>query len=188
MTSALSIALPGLAVTASLNAIAMDELATFATAHGHWVLPLVFAVGLLKSIAILAVFIPSTAFFIALAGVYSAGGGTFTPLWLAAALGATTGDVLSYAVGHHYRERIPCVWPLTTAPDLLARGEALFAKWGIGSVLGAKFVWGIRPFIPIIAGTYRMPFVLFLVATILSSLVWAGIGMGAGFGLWRMWS
>lgn len=173
---------------ASLDPTVMDRLSAFATAHGHWVLPLVFVVGLLKSIAILAVFIPSTAFFIALAGVYSAAGGTFAPLWLAAALGATTGDALSYVVGHHYREHLPRMWPFTTAPDLLARGEALFAKWGIWSVLGAKFVWGIRPFIPIVAGAYRMPLVLFLAATNLSSLAWAGIGMGAGFGLWRMWS
>jgi membrane protein DedA with SNARE-associated domain len=173
---------------AALDPTILDRLTAIATAHGHWVLPLVFFVGFLKSIAIVAVFIPSTAFFIALAGVYGAAGGTFTPLWLAAAFGATTGDVLSYAVGHHYRERIPGMWPFVKAPDLLQKGEAIFAKWGIWSVLGAKFVWGIRPFIPVIAGAYMMPFVLFVAATNLSSLVWAGIGMGAGFGLWRLWA
>ena len=174
--------------SASLDPSMMDRLTSFATAHGHWVLPLVFVVGLLKSIAILAAFVPSTAFFIALAAVYSAAGGTFVPLWLAAAAGATAGDVLSYLVGHHYRERIPRMWPLNKAPHMLTRGEVAFARWGIGSVLGAKLVWGIRPFIPIVAGMYRMPFPVFLAATHLSSMIWAGIGMGAGFGLWRMWS
>jgi membrane protein DedA with SNARE-associated domain len=48
-------------------------------------------------------------------------------------------------------------------------------------VLGAKFVWGIRPFIPIVAGIYNMPSWLFLPATTLSSMIWAGIGIGAGF-------
>lgn len=180
--------MPHLTVMASLDPSAMERLASFATAHGHWVLPLVFVVGFLKSIAIVAVFIPSTAFFIALAGVFSASGGTFAPLWLAAAFGATTGDILSYLVGHHYRERLPGIWPFNKSPELLARGEAIFAKWGLWSVLGAKFVWGIRPFIPVIAGAYRMPFVLFVAVTNMSSLVWAGIGMGAGFGLWKLWS
>lgn len=180
--------MPHLTVMASLDPSAMERLASFATAHGHWVLPLVFVVGFLKSIAIVAVFIPSTAFFIALAGVFSASGGTFAPLWLAAAFGATTGDILSYLVGHHYRERLPGIWPFNKSPELLARGEAIFAKWGLWSVLGAKFVWGIRPFIPVIAGAYRMPFVLFVAVTNMSSLVWAGIGMGAGFGLWKLWA
>jgi membrane protein DedA with SNARE-associated domain len=166
----------------------MNGLVTFVTDHGHWILPLVFVIGFLKSIAVIAMFIPSTAFFIALAAAYSAGGGTFAPLWLSAAFGATTGDVLSFIVGHHYRERVPHMWPFTKVPDLLARGEAMFARWGLWSVLGAKFVWGIRPFIPIVAGAYRMPFILFVAVTNMSSLVWAGLGMGAGFGLWKLWS
>jgi hypothetical protein len=33
-----------------------------------------------------------------------------------------------------------------------------------------------------------MPFLLFVTVTNLSSMVWAGIGMGAGFGLWKLWS
>lgn len=177
-----------LAALAMPDTGALDGLRSFATAHGHWVLPLVFFVGFLKSIAILAVFIPSTAFFVALSAVFSAAGGTFTPMWLAAATGATTGDVLSYLAGHHYRERIPKMWPLTRVPEAISQGELLFARWGTGSVLGAKFVWGVRPFIPIVAGMYRMPFVIFLAATHLSSLVWAGIGMGAGFGLWQLWN
>lgn len=175
-----------LALTA-LDPTIADRLAAFASAHGHWVLPLVGAVGFLKSLPIIAVFIPSTAFFIALAGAYSAGGGTFLPLWMSAALGATIGDVLGYSIGRRYRYLVPLMWPFTKAPALLKRGEELFSLWGTWSVLGAKFVWGVRPFIPIVAGMYRMPFVLFVAATHLSSMVWAGIGMGAGYGLWRIW-
>jgi membrane protein DedA with SNARE-associated domain len=173
---------------ASLDPSTMDRLVVFATAHIGWVLPLVAFIGFLKSIAIIAVFIPSTAFFVALAAVYSAAGGTFAPLWLAAAAGATSGDVLSYLAGRHYRADIPRLWPISKSPDMLEKGEGLFRQWGVWSVLGAKFIWGVRPFIPIIAGMYRMPFAIFLAATNLSSLIWAAIGIGAGFGIWRLWS
>ncbi len=156
--------------------------------HAYLALPLVFGIGLLKSIVLVSVFIPSTAMFVAAAAAYSATGGTFAPLWLAATAGATAGDAIGYAFGHHYRHGATAIWPMSKAPELFPKGELLFKRWGVGSVLGAKFVWGVRPFIPVIAGIYRMPFPIFVSATSLSSMVWAGIGMGAGFGLWRIWS
>jgi membrane protein DedA with SNARE-associated domain len=165
-----------------------EQILAILRSHAYLALPIVFAVGLLKSIVLVGVFIPSTAMFVAAAAAYSATGGTFAPLWLAAAAGATAGDALGYAFGRRYRHDVATIWPMSKSPDLLPKGEVLFKRWGIGSVLGAKFVWGIRPFIPVIAGIYRMPFPIFLSATSLSSLVWAGIGMGAGFGLWRLWS
>ena len=165
-----------------------EQILTFVRAHASVALPFACFVGLLKSIPIINVFIPSTAMFVGAAAAYSAIGGTFTPLWLAAAFGATSGDALGYAFGYHYRHGAAARWPFTKAPDLLPKGEVLFNRWGVGSVLGAKFVWGVRPFIRVIAGIYRMPFPIFLSATSLSSMVWAGIGMGAGFGLWQLWS
>ena len=165
-----------------------EQILALVRAHADLALPFAFFVGLLKSIAVISVFIPSTAMFVGVAAAYSATGGTFAPLWLAAAAGATAGDALGYAFGHHYRHRVADIWPLSSAPELLPKGEVLFKRWGVGSVLGAKFVWGVRPFIPVIAGIYHMPFPIFLSATSLSSMVWAGLGMGAGFGLWRLWS
>jgi membrane protein DedA with SNARE-associated domain len=172
---------------ASLDPTLMERITGFAVAQKHWVLPIVFAVGLLKSTPVMTVFIPSTAMYVGLAAACGAGGGTFVPPWLAAAFGATAGDMIFFALGYTYRHGIVRRWPISTAPDLLTRGEVLFMRWGMWSVLGAKFVWGIRPFIPIIAGMYRMRLALFLAATNLSSLVWAAIGMGAGFGLWQLW-
>jgi membrane protein DedA with SNARE-associated domain len=173
-------------VITALDPATAERISAFATSYRGWILPLVFAVGLLKSTPVVAMFIPSTAMFVVMAAAFSAGGGTFAPLWLAAAIGATTGDAVFYGLGAHHRHGIARLWPISKSPELLARGEALFKRWGILSVLGAKFVWGVRPFIPVIAGMYRMPFGLFLAVTNLSSLVWAGIGMGAGFGLWQL--
>jgi membrane protein DedA with SNARE-associated domain len=165
----------------------VDRLVRFIAAHRAWVLPVVFIVGLLKSLPLVTAFVPSTAMFAGMAAAYSVSGGTFVPLWLAAAFGATAGDAMCYAAGRIYRHDIVKTWPLSKTPDLMERGQSLFERWGVASVLGAKFVFGVRPFIPIIAGMYRLPVPIFLTATNLSSLVWAAIGMGAGFGLVRLW-
>jgi membrane protein DedA with SNARE-associated domain len=171
----------------ALDPAVMERIVAFSAANRPWILPLVFVIGLLKSTPVIAVFVPSTAMFIALAAAYNAGGGAFVPLWLAATAGATSGDVIFYGLGHRYRHGITKVWPLSRTPELFARGEAIFVKWGTLSVFAGKFVWGIRPFIPLIAGMYQMRFILFLAVTNLSSLIWAAIGMGAGYGAWQLW-
>lgn len=167
---------------------AWDHLIAFAKACGPWAVPFVFAVGFIKSIPVAALLIPSTTLFVAIAGVHSAAGGTFLSLWLAAAIGATTGDVICYAFGRHYQNRVGNIWPVSLAPELLPKGAVVFNRWGLWSVLGAKFIYGLRPFIPLAAGIYMMPVPLFLSATSLSSMVWAGIGISAGFGFWKLWS
>ncbi len=163
-----------------------DQLIAFAKASGPWAIPLVFVIGLIKSIPLATITLPSTALFIAISGVHGAAGGTFASLWLSAAVGATIGDVTCYAFGRHFKDHMARVWPVSLAPELLPKGADIFRRWGLWSVLGAKFVYGLRPFIPLAAGIYLMPFAVFLPATSLSSMVWAAIGMGAGFGFWRL--
>ncbi len=147
-----------------------------------WILPIVGIIGFIKSLPIIAAFLPSTVLFVAVGGIYAASGGTFGPLWLAVAIGATVGDLLCYLVGRFAGEDAGKIWPVSKYPEAIPKGKVMFAKYGVLSVLGAKFVWGIRPFIPIVAGIYVMPVWLFLPATTLSSMIWAGIGIAAGFG------
>ena len=174
-------------LAAQLSFPTIAEIAAATADHKAWALPLVAFVGFLKSTPVIAAFIPSTALFVALAAVYGAGGGAFVPLWLAATAGATIGDCVGFAFGYRYRSGIARLWPFCKSPELFSEGEALFARWGLLSVLFAKFVWGLRPFIPVIAGVYQMPFLLFFAVTNLASMVWAAIGMGAGFGILKMW-
>jgi membrane protein DedA with SNARE-associated domain len=168
---------------AQLDTSALEPILAIVRANTALVLPIVGLVGFIKSLPIVAAFLPSTILFVGVGGIYAASGGTFGPLWLAVAVGATLGDVVCYCVGRLAGEDAGKIWPISKYPDLIPKGKLMFAKYGVGSVLGAKFVWGLRPFIPIVAGIYVMPWWLFLPATTLSSMIWAGIGIGAGFSL-----
>jgi membrane protein DedA with SNARE-associated domain len=158
-----------------------EPLLALVRTNATYILPMVGLIGFIKSLPIIAVFLPSTVLFVGIGSIYAASGGTFGPLWLAVAIGATLGDLLCYLTGRFAGEGAGNVWPVSKYPDAIPKGKAIFAKYGILSVLGAKFVWGLRPFIPIVAGIYTMPVWLFLPATTLSSMIWAGIGIGAGF-------
>lgn len=148
---------------------------------------IVFALGFAESIAFVSLFVPSTILFLAIGGVYSAAGGSFWELWLAGAAGAALGDCASYAFGRHYKNDAHRIWPMSKYPELMPKGRALFERWGVWSIFAGKFIGALRPFVPVVAGMMDMPWALFLLGAVGSSLIWAGVFLAPGFGLTLLW-
>lgn len=145
--------------------------------------PLVFMLGFAESIPALSLFVPSSALFLAIGTAHASAGGSFWELWLAAAVGAVAGDCVTYALGRLLRDDVERLSYFSVRPQALATGHAIFERWGPLAVLGGKFTGFARPFIPIVAGIVAMPFPLFLGASALSSLAWAGAFLAPGYGL-----
>lgn len=145
--------------------------------------PLVFALGLVEGIPVVSLFVPSTPLFLAIGVAHGAVGGSFVSVWLAASLGAVLGDLATYAIGHFFKADAARVWPLSRRPELLVAGNALFQRWGILAVLSAKFLGIVRPIIPLIAGMVSMPLWIYLPASMISSLAWAGVFLAPGYGI-----
>jgi membrane protein DedA with SNARE-associated domain len=145
--------------------------------------PLVFMMGLAEGIPGLSLLVPSSALFLAIGAAHAAAGGTFWDLWLAAALGAVVGDCLTYSLGRVLRDDVERLGYFGVHPGALAAGHAVFERWGPVAVLTGKFTGFARPFIPIVAGIVTMPVPLFLGASALSSLAWAGAFLAPGYGL-----
>lgn len=145
--------------------------------------PLVFLLGLAEGIPGLSLFVPSTALFIAIGAAHAAAGGSFWELWLAAAFGAVVGDCMTYSLGRLLRHDVERLGYFAVHPGALATGHAVFERWGPLAVLAGKFTGFARPFIPVVAGIVTMPFPLFLGASTLSSLAWAGAFLAPGHGL-----
>ena len=145
--------------------------------------PLVFLLGFAESIPGLSLAVPSTALFLAIGGVHGAAGGQFWHVWLSAAIGATVGDCFTYALGRWLKADVTRLRYFAVHPDVLAKGHVIFERWGALAVLAGKFTGFLRPFIPIVAGVVTMPFPVFLAASGLSSLAWAGAFLAPGYGL-----
>lgn len=88
----------------------------------------------------------------------------------AAFLGAWVGDLASFALGRHYRHRLP---ELTGRWALLPRAEAFFARHGNLSVLLGRLIGPLRPFIPAVAGAAGMPSPRYGVVAALACALWA---------------
>lgn len=145
--------------------------------------PLVFLLGFAESIAFVSLFVPSSMLFLGIGGMHSAAGGSLLTTCLAGGAGACIGDIVSYAAGRYFKSDIGSVWPFTRNPEWYVATVAFFRRWGFMSVLGGKFLGFMRPFIPVVAGASGMPFPLFLAASAVSSLMWAGVFLSPGYGV-----
>jgi len=104
-----------------------------------------------------------------------------------AALGALAGDGLSYWVGWRWGERLRTVWPFRRYPQLLERGERLFLRNALKSILIARYVGAVRPFVPAIAGMARWPLRHYLPANLAACLSWAILFLAPGWLFGASW-
>jgi membrane protein DedA with SNARE-associated domain len=151
-----------------------------------WAPAIVFALGFAESIAFVSLFVPSTILFLAIGGLHSTAGGEFLPVWFAGAAGATIGDGVSYVAGRAFKGDAARIWPFSRMPGLLPKARAMFERWGFWSIIAGKFVGGLRPFVPVVAGMMDMPWLLFVLGSVISSVIWAGVFLAPGYGIWLL--
>ncbi len=145
----------------------------FIAAHPHFAYAAVLLLALSESVPVIGAVVPGTAVILAISALVPTGVVTLWPLLGAAVAGAILGDGLSFWVGHRYNRNILESWPINRHPELVAKSEAFFDRHGDKSVFIARFVPGVRAFIPLFAGVLGMRVSRFYAANILSALVWA---------------
>ncbi|MEO0729585.1 MAG: DedA family protein [Pseudomonadota bacterium] len=175
-------------MTAEADPTTFAQFIEFVRQNIEWVPPIVFALGFAESLVVVSVFVPSTALFLAIGGAHSAAGGEFLPVWIAGSVGAVIGDVVSFAIGRLLKEDIHKTWPFSKAPDTMKRGRYMFRRYGVLTIIVGKFLGNLRPVLPIAAGAMRMPWAQFLPASIASCIIWAGVFLAPGYGLFQLLS
>jgi len=161
----------------------IDSLLAWIAAHPALAGVVVFAIAFSDAVIILGAIVPALPLMIAM-GVLIGMGELSGPYAVACAtLGAFAGDGLSYWVGRRWGERLRGVWPFSRYPQLLERGELLFRRNAFKSILVARYVGAIRPFVPAIAGMAHMPFARYAQASGIACLSWAVLFLLPGWAL-----
>lgn len=121
---------------------------------------------------------------LAVAGAVAAiEGSSAAPLLLLAVLGALVADVIWFLLGRRYGSRIlGLLCRVSLSPDSCVRQtENLFARWGLPSLLVAKFVPGFSVVAPPLAGAMRSTTIgRFLLWDAAGAVAWAGAAIAAG--------
>lgn len=141
----------------------------------------IFAIAFSDAVILLGALVPALPLLFAVGVLVGLGQVSGPYAVLAAALGAFAGDGLSYWIGLRWGDRLRGIWPFARYPQLLDRGEVLFRRNAFKSLLMARYVGAIRPFVPAIAGMARMPWRRYLLASGLACLSWALIFLLPGW-------
>ena len=141
--------------------------------HQAWAAPICFALAFAESLAFVSLLVPATVALIAVGGLVPLARLSFTELLLAAALGAATGDWLSFWLGRRFGDRIERLWPFSRHPDMMPRAKRFASRWGWLGVCLGRFLGPLRATVPLAAGIAAMPFWAFQAANVASALLWA---------------
>lgn len=166
-----------------MNSSWIDATLAWIAAHPVLAGAAIFAIAFCDAVIILGAIVPALPLMIAV-GVLIGMGELSGPYAVACAtLGAFAGDGISYWVGRRWGDRLRGVWPFSRYPQLLDRGEVLFRRNAFKSILIARYVGAIRPFVPAIAGMANMPFPRYLKASGVACVSWAVLFLLPGWAL-----
>lgn len=139
----------------------------------NWALFITFLISLTESLVIVGSIIPGSVTMTAIGIMAGSGIMRIDLTLIAAILGAVAGDSLSYAIGYYYSDKLMDTWPFSRYPAALAYGKDFFNRHGGKSVLFGRFVGPLRSLIPVIAGIMHMKQWRFIIANVLSAILWS---------------
>lgn len=140
-----------------------------------------------ESLAVISFFVPATGILLGIGALIAASGLPFWPIWLGVVIGGILGDALSYWVGLHFKDRIPTTWPFSRYPDAVHKATLFTQKWGAWGVFFGRFSGPLRAFVPLAAGLFAMPALLFQMANFSSAMVWGFILLAPGYAAVMLW-
>jgi len=118
-----------------------------------------------------------------LAGSLALSSGQLAAMLAAAILASVLADAVWYLAGRAFGYRVLAgLCRLSINPgSCVSQTEARFVRWGLGSLVVAKFVPGFSTVAPPIAGALRMGLPGFVLAAAAGAALWAGLALVAGW-------
>ncbi len=122
-----------------------------------------------------------------LAGSLAVSSSQLANILAAAIVASVIADWMWYLAGRAFGYRVLSgLCKLSINPgSCVSQTEARFVRWGLGSLVVAKFIPGFSTVAPPIAGSLRMALPGFLLAAAAGAALWAGLALGAGWILRR---
>lgn len=159
---------------------ALEAIAAFVSENAFYAPIVVGLLAFVESLAIISLFVPATMALLAIGALIAVSGVEFWAAWLAGAIGAFCGDMVSYTVGRHYERAALRIWPLTRYPNLVERAQNGLRRHGAWWLFAGKFFGPTRTIGPLLAGVSGMPVSLFKSVVIASAMVWVFVLLAPG--------
>lgn len=124
--------------------------------------------------------------------LWGAGKMSFWSLATSVYAGNLAGAGVMYYFGEHvldfFRKRFRNKWTQEVLdPESLKKTESWFKKWGVIAVIFSRFSAGIRFFVAIVAGMFRMNIFVFMLCFSIATFLWNSLLIYGGYVLGENW-
>jgi len=149
--------------------------------YGTWTYGILFLIVFCETGLVVTPFLPGDSLLFA-AGTF-AGMGSLNPglLFVLLFSASVLGDSTNYWVGHHIGIRAFSGNLRFLKQEHINKTRAFYGRHGRKTVILARFLPIIRTFAPFVAGVGGMPYSRFLAFSLLGSICWVGLFVGAGY-------
>ena len=106
---------------------------------------------------------------------------SFPLVVLVGAIGGAIGDMIFFLLGRHYGNGLLARFP-RFAPGA-DRVHAMIERHPAATILGVRFMYGLRTAGPAIIGTTKIPLVEFAAVNAIGAALWSACWAGAGYAL-----
>jgi membrane protein DedA with SNARE-associated domain/membrane-associated phospholipid phosphatase len=159
----------------------LESATSWVSAHPTAAGALIFLVAFCDAMVILGIFVPALPMLFAAGALVGLGHINGPYALVCSAVGAFVGDGLSFYIGHRWGPQLRQRWPFSRYPQWLDRGESMFRRHGAKSIVIARFVGAVRPFVPAIAGMLHMPVRRYALPSVFACVAWSALFLAPGW-------
>jgi membrane protein DedA with SNARE-associated domain/rhodanese-related sulfurtransferase len=145
----------------------------------HYCVPIVFVAVLIDQ---LGVPIPAVPVLIVAGSLAANGRVSAAALFIAAVVATLIADAVWFLIGRTYGMRVlKTLCRISLEPDsCVSQTQDRFERWGVNSIVIAKFIPGLATIAPPLAGALRVSWLRFRGLSLIASSLWTAVGLGAG--------
>ncbi len=158
------------------------HLAEVIQAYGTWTYALLFTIVFMETGLVVTPFLPGDSLLFAAGSFAALGALDVRLLFVLLVAAAVLGDNVNYAIGHYLG---PKVFHYERSrffnPDHLRKTHQFYEKYGVKTIIIARFVPIVRTFSPFVAGIGAMSYLRFLAYDVVGGILWVGVCTFAGY-------
>jgi membrane-associated protein len=143
---------------------------------------LLFVIVFCETGLVITPFLPGDSLVFATGAMAAAGSLNLFTLFIVLCLAAVSGDTVNYQIGHLLRDRIANRENIRfVKKEHLDRTHVFFEKYGVKTIIIARFIPIIRTFAPFVAGVGIMPYSKFISFNVIGGVAWVSAFLFGGY-------
>lgn len=142
------------------------------TINPKYLLFIITIVSFFESLALIGLILPGIVLMSLLGTFIGNGKINFYSAWICGFIGCVFGDWISYYIGYKFHQQIYNLKIFKKNIFLIKKTKKSIIKYCFITIFIGKFIGPIRPFIPIITGTLKLPIKKIILPNLLGCLIW----------------